>query len=322
MAGRGASPEVRQKAAERRRQVIQLRLRGLTFEAIGKELGISRALAYKHYLKAINLIPAASVEQLRTLQGERITEYRRRIYMELAGRPHPKFPNDPSKTIRPSVRNVFRLLDRLLKIDGHEAILWGLYAPRQAQAASVPVGESISDKELDDQLARLTNAETEEFMRLNRKLQGRGVDLGPEYGYEVEARSSAAAALRAANPEKARELELRIESKSERGWEQPEVLSYLTSDEQRQLTDLVEKARARREAGMRPEEIDNHPEVQTPHAASNGQGHIPSPVAAAPVSPSGTLEYEPCPKCKRHLSRGDEPMYNGRIPIFHLNCRP
>jgi hypothetical protein len=83
------------------------------------------------------------------------------------------------------------------------------------------------------------DAEQDEFMRLVRRMDGRGVDLRLEYGYEVEARCAAAAALRAANPKKARELELRIiESKSEHGWEQPEVLFYLTSDAQGQLRGL------------------------------------------------------------------------------------
>ena len=43
MAGRGASAEVRQAAAERRRQVMQLRLSGSTFEAIGKHVGLQPA---------------------------------------------------------------------------------------------------------------------------------------------------------------------------------------------------------------------------------------------------------------------------------------
>jgi hypothetical protein len=323
MAGRGASPEVRQKAAERRRQVMQLRLRGLTFEAIGKELGISRHLAYKHYGRALRLIPAASVDQLRKLQSERITDAYRRIYMELAGRPHPKFPNDPTKTIRPSVRNVFRLIDTLLKFCRHEALLYGLYAPSRAQAVSAPVGQPVSDEELDRQLARLSHAEQDEFMRLRRKMEGRGVDLGPEYGYEVEARAAAAAALRAANPEKARELELRIiESKpGQERWEQSEVFSYLTSDEHRQLTSLIEKARTRKDAQMRSMGGERPREVQTPHAASNGQGHIRSPVAAAPASPSDILEFEPCPKCGRYATSDEKPIWVNNIPVWHNNCR-
>jgi hypothetical protein len=95
-------------------------------------------------------------------------------------------------------------------------------------------------------------------MRLLRKMQGRGVDLGPEYDYEVEARAAAAAAWRAANPEKGAELELRIiEFKpGHERWEQPEVFSYLTSDERSELMNLIQRARSRKDAGKRPAERD------------------------------------------------------------------
>jgi hypothetical protein len=63
---------VRQAAAERRRQVTQLRLSGSTFEAIGKQLGFSRHLAYKHYRLALQTIPKVGVDELRKLEGERI----------------------------------------------------------------------------------------------------------------------------------------------------------------------------------------------------------------------------------------------------------
>jgi DNA-binding CsgD family transcriptional regulator len=322
MAGRGASPEVRQAAAERRRQVSQLRLRGLTFEAIGKQLGISRNLAYKHYRRGLRLIPAAAVDEMRNLEGERITDARRRIYTELAGRPNPKFPNDPTKTIRPSPRLVLRLIDTVLKISHHEALLYGLYAPRNVQAKSPPV-QPVSDDELDRQLARLTDAEQDEFMRLHRKMDGRGVDLGPEDDYEVEARAAAAKAWCAANPERGTELELRIiELKpGHERWEQPEVFSYLARNDQGQLRDLIQKARTRMDAGMRPVESDKRPEVQTPSATSNGQDHTPSPVATAPASPSAKLEFQPCPKCGRFPRLDEEPIYINMIPVWHRDCR-
>jgi hypothetical protein len=199
-----------------------------------------------------------------------------------------------------------------------------LYAPRQGQAVSAPVGQPISDEELDQQWARLTNAEQAEYMRLLRKMQGRGVDLGPEYDYEVEARAAAAAAWRAANPEKGAELELRIiEFKpGHERWEQPEVFSYLTSDERSELMNLIQRARSRKDAGKRPAESEERAELQTPPAASNGQEHMPSLVATAPVGPSATLGFQPCPKCGRSPSLSDEPIYNNKILVWHKNCRP
>jgi len=147
-------------------------------------------LAYKHYRRGLTLIPAAAVNEMRKLEDERIADVRRRIYTELAGRPHPKFLNDPTKTIRPSPREVHRLVDSLLKISHHEALLYGLYNQKQEQAELRRV-QPVSDQELDRQLARLTDAEQDELMRLNRKLQGRGVDQGPKHGYEVAATATA-----------------------------------------------------------------------------------------------------------------------------------
>jgi hypothetical protein len=223
---------------------------------------------------------------MRKIEAERIADLRRRIWAELAGRPDPKFPNDPTKTIRPSPGRVIRLIDTAINLSRHEALLFGLYAPRKAQAVSAPV-QPVSDEELDRQSARLTDAEQAEFMRLLRKIEGRGVDLGPEYDYEVEARAAAAKAWCAAHPDGGTELELRIIElkRGQERWEQPEVFSYLASDEQGQLMDLIQKARARRDAGMRPVESDKRLEVQTPPATSNGQEHTPSPVAAAPGGP-------------------------------------
>jgi hypothetical protein len=103
--------------------------------------------------------------------------------------------------------------------------------------------------------------------------------------------------------------------------EQSEVFSYLTSDEHRQLTDLIEKARTRKDAEMRPMGGEKPPEVQTPHAASNGQGHMRSPVSTTPADPSDILEFEPCPKCGRYATHYEEPIWVNRIPVWHKNCR-
>jgi hypothetical protein len=95
-------------------------------------------------------------------------------------------------------------------------------------ALSAPV-QQLNAGEIDKRLSRLISAEVDEFMRLVRKMEGRGVDLGPEIGYEREARLAAAEARREANPEEEAELEVRI-NQSEPGpkpWVQPEVLSYL-----------------------------------------------------------------------------------------------
>jgi hypothetical protein len=54
-------------------------------------------------------------------------------------------------------------------------MVFGLDAPTKAQVLSAAVGQSVSDQELDVQLARLTPEEQDTFMMLLQKLQGRWV---------------------------------------------------------------------------------------------------------------------------------------------------
>lgn len=61
-------------SAERQRQVILLRIRGIAFDAIGKQIGITKQSAYALFKKALKLVPKADVEELRKLEAERIAD--------------------------------------------------------------------------------------------------------------------------------------------------------------------------------------------------------------------------------------------------------
>jgi len=134
MARPGASPEVRQKAAERQRQVLQLRLRGLSFDAIGKQLGCSQQIAFKVYRKALRAIVHPAVEELRKLEAERIADLRQRIWSELAGRPDPA---DPQKAIRPDPATVVALIGQAIKLARHEASIFGMVVQPDAPSVNV-----------------------------------------------------------------------------------------------------------------------------------------------------------------------------------------
>ena len=121
--GPGASPEVRQRAAERQQRVLQLRIRGLSFDAIGKQLGCSAQIAFKVYRKALRAIVHPAVEELRALEAERIADLRQRIWSELAGRAD---PNDPQKTIRPDPATVVALIGQAIRLAHHEASIFGM----------------------------------------------------------------------------------------------------------------------------------------------------------------------------------------------------
>jgi hypothetical protein len=134
MARPGASPEVRQRAAERQRQVLQLRLRGLSFDAIGKQLGCSQQIAFKVYRKALRAIVHPAVDELRKLEAERIADLRQRIWSELAGRPDPV---DSQKTIRPDPGTVVALIGQAIKLARHEAAIFGMVVQPDAPPVNV-----------------------------------------------------------------------------------------------------------------------------------------------------------------------------------------
>jgi hypothetical protein len=77
--------------------VVLLRIRGIAFDAIGKQLGMTKQSAFALYKKALKLTPKADVEELRKLEAERIADLRQRLWGRLAGRPDPA---DPTKRFR------------------------------------------------------------------------------------------------------------------------------------------------------------------------------------------------------------------------------
>jgi hypothetical protein len=78
-------------------------------------------------------------------------------------------------TERPEPETVKSLIDGLVRISRHEAMLHGLDEPEAAMVTPI-VGQTISDEELDIQLARLTEEEKDTFMMLVQKMQGRWVE--------------------------------------------------------------------------------------------------------------------------------------------------
>jgi hypothetical protein len=130
----GASPEVRQRAAERQRQVLQLKLRGLSFDSIGKQIGCSQQIAFKVYRKALRAIVHPAVDELRKLEAERIADLRQRIWSELAGRPD---PDDPQKIIRPDPATVVALIGQAIKLARHEASIFGMVVQPDAPTVNV-----------------------------------------------------------------------------------------------------------------------------------------------------------------------------------------
>ncbi len=149
---------------ERERSVVQLYIRGLTWLEIARQLGLETEGGALHvFHRAVKRMPPGDVELMRKMEGERITDMRRRIWSELAGRPDPV---DPTKTIRPGPSLMMEILDRAVKVGRHEAMIFGLDQ----------MAQPITDEEAAIRWARLTPEEQDTWMRLRAKMEGRWVD--------------------------------------------------------------------------------------------------------------------------------------------------
>jgi hypothetical protein len=131
----------------------------------------------KAFDRAFKRIPAKDVEKLRALQSERLNDARRRVYTELAGRqePDPEHPGQ-MRTVRLSPDEVFRGVDRIVRLEEREATLLVLDASKKSEVLSAIIGQPISDEEMDIQLGRLTQEERDTLMMLVAKMQGRWVE--------------------------------------------------------------------------------------------------------------------------------------------------
>jgi DNA-binding CsgD family transcriptional regulator len=161
------------EARAREAKIVQLRLRGASFEQIGQKLGINKSTATKAWHRVLRRLPAADLEELRKAQGERITLLLQKAWGEFSGR-----RDSSGDLVLPTVDQVNDLIASALKIERHEAIIFGLDAPTKSAVVSAIVTHTIGDDELDNQLGRLTTAEQEKYMELVAKMEGRLV--GPE----------------------------------------------------------------------------------------------------------------------------------------------
>jgi hypothetical protein len=70
------------KGAERAREIVDMRIRGATFEIISKTLKISRPRAHKIYQDYLRKILRSAIEQHRKFELERIADLRARLWAE------------------------------------------------------------------------------------------------------------------------------------------------------------------------------------------------------------------------------------------------
>jgi len=119
---KGQSPALSPETAERYRNVVRLRMAGLTFDEIAQQLGYaSRSGAKEAYDTALSNWGRESVEQMRTVEGERLNELWRRTFTRLVNA-------DPD-----DVREFNALAQTAVRISSARSSLFGLDAPKQIE---------------------------------------------------------------------------------------------------------------------------------------------------------------------------------------------
>jgi hypothetical protein len=146
---RGQTPALTPEQAHRYREVVRLRTAGLTFDEIADRLGYgSRSGAKEAYDAALRRWGREAIDDLRTLEGERLEQLWRRVFAQIIA--------DPNM----AVSEMTSLVNSAVKVSARKAALFGLDAPRQVEIAGEDGGPIITDvgRILLDRLEQLENS--------------------------------------------------------------------------------------------------------------------------------------------------------------------
>ena len=141
----GTHPQARAQAAQRRRQIFELRLRGATFDDIARMLGMHAQAVIKSYHRELHAIPKEARDRLQKEQKQRIDRQRAKLWTKFEAATDPE--------------DIARYSRELTRLEIREAKLFGLDAPTKLDlTAEITANE---DKRLQD-LAALVRAMPDE----------------------------------------------------------------------------------------------------------------------------------------------------------------
>ena len=127
MSPKGMTRERRERAA----QALQLREQGMTYDAIAKELGVSRTTAFDDVKDSLHEIIREPAEELRDLELSRLDNMLLRLNTELAAvvkdRRQDKLSADKA------AQSVARIVDGQLRVSDRRAQLLGLDSPQRIE---------------------------------------------------------------------------------------------------------------------------------------------------------------------------------------------
>lgn len=118
---KGQKRALKPDTADRYRQVVQLKAAGLTFDEIAERVGYrSRSGAKEAYDAALRWWGTESVDQLRTVEGERLEQLWRRTFAKIIA--------DPETT-----GELVALVNTAVRLSQRKSALFGLDAPEQVE---------------------------------------------------------------------------------------------------------------------------------------------------------------------------------------------
>lgn len=120
---KGQTPALKPEQAERYREVVRLKSAGFTFDEIASRVGYaSRSGAKEAYDAALRWWGRESVDQMRTIEGERLNELWRRTFGRILSNPE-------------ETREFVALVQTAVRISNSRASLYGLEAPKQIEVS-------------------------------------------------------------------------------------------------------------------------------------------------------------------------------------------
>jgi hypothetical protein len=164
------SAEARKLAREREAKVLDLRLRKVPFEGIGKALGMTKGAANKAYYRALRRIPEAFADQVRKEELGSLELMEARVWLEI------------HKAGQKSTQ-IYQGIDRLLAIKSRRSRLLGLDSPTEITLRSGDSDEESAAKKRRQMLDRLTPVEQLRLLELMTKMRSevegdRGENVG------------------------------------------------------------------------------------------------------------------------------------------------
>jgi hypothetical protein len=115
--GDRVSPAAQKMTSEREAQILELRLRKVSFEKIGQTVGVTKSAAAKAYYRALNRIPLRHAKEVITEEVEALDRLESRLWREF-------------EKLGVDVKNLCAVADRVLHVKRRRAKLLGLDQPQ------------------------------------------------------------------------------------------------------------------------------------------------------------------------------------------------